>query len=239
MHACACSTCASGPGPSVSTGRTRCAVTHSLHTGSAQSAEARGPDATLPPTRPWGEDLLPRVPSEGWRARVGVAAHLEVLVLLLRESPLRDHECAQPLAGHVPTLERGGQVTRGPGLSTALWAGPCLLPHPPIPVYAHRPEGGRGSSWSYPQDPCVCVCVRMCVAVFTCVCARGCRCIHVCTRVQVCVQARVRVTAFTCAGALHRGCWPRTPGPQAVAALAGPRTRSEGRARRVSRCSPG
>ena len=38
-------------------------------------------------------------------------AHLEVLVLLLRECPLGHHERAQAFAGHVPTLGEHRQVT--------------------------------------------------------------------------------------------------------------------------------
>lgn len=175
MHACACSTCASGPGPSVSTGRTRCAVTHSLHTGSAQSAEARGPDATLPPTRPWGEDLLPRVPSEGWRARVGVAAHLEVLVLLLRESPLRDHECAQPLAGHVPTLERGGRSHAAPASAPLCGqARACSPTRRSLSTHTGLRVAGAVPGPTPKTLVCVCVCAsaHVCSCVHMCVCAR-------------------------------------------------------------------
>lgn len=39
------------------------------------------------------------------------SAHLKVLVLLLRERPLRDHKGAQTFSGHVSTLERKRQAT--------------------------------------------------------------------------------------------------------------------------------
>lgn len=42
------------------------------------------------------------------------AAHLKILVLFLRERPLRDHQSAQAFTGHVPTLEKKAQVTRAP-----------------------------------------------------------------------------------------------------------------------------
>ena len=42
------------------------------------------------------------------------SAHLEVLVLLLRQRPLGDHEGAQAFPGHVSALEKETRVTRGP-----------------------------------------------------------------------------------------------------------------------------
>ena len=56
-------------------------------------------------------------------------AHLEVLVLLLRECPLGHHECAQAFAGHVPTLGEHRQVTGLP------WAR-----HPPHSHYHGFPR---------------------------------------------------------------------------------------------------
>ena len=58
-------------------------------------------------------------PASVWRAvtRGGCpqgSAHLEVLVLLLRQRPLGDHEGAQAFPGHVSALEKETRVTRGP-----------------------------------------------------------------------------------------------------------------------------
>lgn len=53
---------------------------------------------------------------KGWECvrEQSQAAHLKILVLFLRECPLRDHQGAQAFTGHVPTLEKNAQVTRGP-----------------------------------------------------------------------------------------------------------------------------
>lgn len=79
------------------------------------------------------------------------SAHLKVLVLLLRERPLRDHEGAQTFAGHVSTLERKRQAT--------VLSSPSLLPVPvscasgagagaagqTVPVYLLTQTGGYGT----------------------------------------------------------------------------------------------
>lgn len=90
---------------------------------------------------------------------------------------------------------------------------------------------------------CVCVCigVRNCVctsvAVFTCACACVCRCMPVSVSpcAGTCLSACPHVQA--CAAALRRGCWPRTPHPQAIA-LPGVRTRSEDVARACHGAAP-
>lgn len=59
----------------------------------------------------------------------GKSAHLEVLILLFCQRPLGDHKGAQTFPGHVSTLEKEMQVTRGPRLWTAMGTGTYGIRH--------------------------------------------------------------------------------------------------------------